>query len=125
MLTEFTTVRQIPNDGFRRWFTDEEFDLYVWYADSTRNEIIGFQLCYNKGGDQKAITWRRDHGYLHNAIDDGEGSPLKNRTPILVADGLFPKDRVLEQFRTAARKLERELFSLVESRLAAYPGTLD
>ena len=27
MLVEMKDVRQIPNDGFRRWFTDEEFDL--------------------------------------------------------------------------------------------------
>lgn len=123
MLTEFTAVRQIPQDGFRRWFTDEEFDLYVWYTDSTKQEIVGFQLCYNKDGEQKALTWRRNRGYLHNAIDDGESSPFKNRTPILVADGTFPRNQIAERFRLAAKHLEPALFALVESRIAAYPGT--
>ncbi len=124
MLREFTGVRQIPNDGYRRWFTDEEFDLFIWYEDSSQDEIVGFQLCYNKRGEQKALTWYRDKGYLHTAIDDGEASPLKNRTPILVADGMFPKDRVIELFRKAARNMEHELFELVETKLVDYPGDL-
>lgn len=45
MLVELKDVRQIPNDGFRRWFTDEDFDLIVWYED---DKITGFQLCYDK-----------------------------------------------------------------------------
>lgn len=124
MLREFTNVRQIPDDGYRRWFTDEEFDLFVWYEDKEMQEVVGFQLCYNKRGDQKALTWYRDRGYLHTAIDDGEGSPLKNRTPILVADGVFPKDRVVDLFRKAAKNIEHGLFELVETKLAAYPGNL-
>lgn len=121
MLKEFTSVRQIPEDGFRRWFTDDDLDLFIWYTDSSEREIVGFQLCYNKKGTQKALTWYRDKGYLHTAIDDGEGSPLKNRTPILVADGLFPKNRVIEQFRRSAKNIDHELFELVDGRLADYP----
>ena len=57
MLTEFKAVRQIPKDGFRRWFTDQDFDLFVWYEDESKTNIVGFQLCYNKRGNQKALTW--------------------------------------------------------------------
>jgi hypothetical protein len=124
VLTEFVAVRQIPKDGYRRWFTDADFDLYVWYEDEKKESVVGFQLCYNKRSDQKALTWYRDRGYLHTAIDDGEGSPLKNRTPILVADGYFPRDRVTGQFRRAAVNLEKELFDLVEQRLEEYPGEI-
>ena len=124
MLKEFKAVRQIPKDGFRRWFTDQDFDLFVWYEDESMAKVVGFQLCYNKRGTQKALTWYRDRGFLHTAIDDGEGSPLKNRTPILVADGSFPRDRVASQFRESARNLEKELFDLVEGRLEEYPGHL-
>lgn len=121
MLKEFTAVRQIPGDGFRRWFTDEEFDLFVWYEDSSRRQILGFQLCYDKRGEQKALTWYRERGYLHTAIDDGESTPLKNRTPILVADGVFPRDRIAALFHEAARNLDPELVELVEGRLEAFP----
>lgn len=124
MLKEFTSVRQIPEDGFRRWFTDDEFDLFIWYADSTEREIVGFQLCYNKKGNQKALTWYREKGYLHTAVDDGEGSPLKNRTPILVADGIFPKDRVIDLFRRSAKNIDRQLFELVDRQLVNYPKKL-
>jgi hypothetical protein len=47
MLTEVQNTRQIKNEGRRRWFTDSDFDLIVWYeADSS--SIAGFQLCYEK-----------------------------------------------------------------------------
>ncbi len=121
MLKEFTAVRQIPEDGFRRWFTDDEFDLFIWFSDSTQAEIIGFQLCYNKKGKEKALTWYQGKGFLHTAVDDGEGTPLKNRTPILIADGLFPKDRVIEQFRRSAKNIDQRLFEVVEKQLVAYP----
>lgn len=124
MLTEFAGVRQIPNDGYRRWFTDSDFDLFVWYDDESRETVVGFQLCYNKRTEQKALTWYRDRGYLHTAVDDGEGSPLKNRTPILVADGQFPRDRVVRQFLVAAKSIDRSLFDLVKQRLEEYPAKI-
>jgi len=33
MLSEIEHTRQIPNEGYRRWFTDESFDLIVWYMN--------------------------------------------------------------------------------------------
>lgn len=121
MLREFPSVRQIPGEGFRRWFTDEQFDLYVWYESRSARRVVGFQLCYDKQGRQKALTWYRDRGYLHTAVDDGESSPLKNRTPILVADGVFPRDRITALFREAAASLDTGLAELVAGKLAAYP----
>ncbi|HUX21893.1 MAG TPA: hypothetical protein VMW69_11690 [Spirochaetia bacterium] len=122
MLTEFAGVRQIPSDGYRRWFTDPDFDLFVWYEDESREQVVGFQLCYNKRSEQKALTWYRGRGYLHTAIDDGEGTPLKNRTPILVADGQFPRERVAREFEAAAKGIDKNLFDLVKHRLAEYPS---
>jgi len=121
MLREFPKVRQIPNEGFRRWFTDDDFDLYIWYADRTAKSITGFQLCYQKKNKQKALTWNRGKGFLHTAIDDGESTPLKNRTPILVADGTFRKNEVLRGFRSAAAAIEPDLARFVAETIEAYP----
>jgi hypothetical protein len=52
MLAEIRDVRQIPGEGFRRWFSDGDFDLIVWYAGG---EIAGFQLCYDKGRRERAL----------------------------------------------------------------------
>lgn len=122
MLREFKEVRQIPDEGFRRWFTDDSFDLYVWYSDSSMHTITGFQLCYQKKTHQKALTWNKGTGFIHTGIDDGEGSPLKNRTPILVADGIFAKHEVLEDFRNAARLIDPELLRFIVATVETFPG---
>jgi len=122
MLAEFQKVRQIPRDGFRRWFSDAELDLIVWYEDESLAEILGFQLCYDKGSSQRAITWLRGRGFSHDRIDDGEVSPLRNRTPILVADGVFPKERIVRSFREAAGRIEYSLASFIAATLESYPG---
>jgi hypothetical protein len=70
MLVEIRNTRQIEGEGFRRWFTDEFFDLIVWYDE--KRTLVGFQLCYDKEGRERALTWTREHGFQHNRIDDGE-----------------------------------------------------
>ena len=36
MLVEYRNVRQIRGEGHRRWFSDEYFDLIVWYDGKRR-----------------------------------------------------------------------------------------
>ncbi len=122
MLAEIPKVRQVPGDGFRRWFADSSFDLILWYADDSQAELLGFQLCYDKETVQRALTWYRGKGFYHNRIDDGESSPFKNRTPILVADGSFPKEQVLRSFRAAAAQLDAKLVSFILQTLEGYSG---
>ena len=55
MLAEIRNARQIAGEDFRRWFTDEEFDLIVWYGDD--RSLVGFQLCYDKQDRERALTW--------------------------------------------------------------------
>lgn len=119
VLVEFTNVRQIPKEGSRRWFKDQDSDLIIWYDD---NEISGFQLCYNKIKQEKALTWFKKGGYSHNKIDDGEGeySNSGKMTPILVQDGSFDKDAVAEYFKENASKLEYELVDFVYNKLQEY-----
>jgi hypothetical protein len=57
MLSEVRDVRQDPG-GVRRWWNDESFDLIVWY-DTAGGAIRGYQLCYNRGADEHALTWTR------------------------------------------------------------------
>jgi len=66
MLAEIQPVKQHQDDRFRRWFADDYFDLIVWYDE--RQEICGFQLCYEKSRAEHALTWRADAGYAHHRI---------------------------------------------------------
>ena len=120
MLREWKNVRQPAEEGPRRWFTDEDMDLIVWY-DSDRTTISGFQLCYDKQAEQHALTWMRDGRYNHARVDDGEGRAgigLK-QTPILVEDGAFDPVELADRFDRHAQSIDEEIRGLVERELRA------
>ena len=123
MLEEKAEVRQIEGEGFRRWFSDSYFDLIVWYADERQEEIIGFQLCYDKPGTERAVTWRRGEGFSHNRIDDGERPFSSKMSPVLVADGVFDRDAVLGKFEKAAGKIDADLQAFIRIVLTEYPAS--
>ena len=118
MLVEIANARTDHEPG-RRWFTSEQLDLIVWMDPDS--SVGAFQLCYDKNGDENAVTWSRKEGYSHHRVDSGERSPTKNQTPILEAGGEFSKERVAAEFSAAAANLEFSLRSFIVERLRACP----
>src|SRR6266568_3059053 len=96
MLKEYAT-QDSPKSKNRRWFSDENLDLIVWF--DPRGRITGFQLCYDKLVHECALTWTEKDGYHLNIIDTGEEMPDRNDTPVLAEEHIFPKERVLERLR--------------------------
>ena len=119
MLSEIANPRQIPGEGPRRWFTDDYFDLIVWY-NSNSPTIGGFQLCYDKEREERALSWRRDVGYDHKRIDDGEVSGRMKMTPVLIPDGTFDYKVIAERFRRESETIDPEIRDLVYERLMNY-----
>ena len=117
MLTD-QPIRSVANDYDRRWMSDEYFDLIVWYESD--GQIHGFQLCYDKPGRERALTWTHEQGFHHSAVDGGESKPTANRTPILVADGLFPVEQVRTEFIARGGSLDAEIRDLVLIRIKEY-----
>ena len=120
MLYEIANPRQVPGEGRRRWFTDGYFDLIVWY-EREGGGISGFQLCYDTGWKERALTWRRGKGYDHRRVDDGEVSGRMKMTPILVPDGIFDYRAIAERFHRESETIDPEIRELVHSRLVSYP----
>jgi hypothetical protein len=118
MLRELKAVSQIPGQPRRRWFMDDFFDLVVWYDDE--NEICGFQLCYNKDEDERALTWRRQTSYTHYRVDDGETKPHSKSTPILVADGIFDNKVIADRFKQESKNVERLVSEFVLEKILRY-----
>ncbi len=123
MLSEIRNPRQVPAEGFRRWFTDEYFDLIVWYNDDGR--LIGFQLCYDKEERERVVTWTLAHGFQHDRIDSGEVPGRAKMTPIIVADGAFNAAPIAERFKEASANIEPGIASFVSERLNEYPAAVD
>lgn len=112
-------VAQPDTDSRRRWFSDDDFDLIVWL--DPQGGIRGFQLCYDRRGVERSLTWTSAQGYFHNRVDDGESDPTKNRSPILVADGRFDAARVASSFEANGEKLPAEIRTFVTDKLERYP----
>ena len=117
MLTEIRGARQIPGEGFRRWFRDERFDLIVFYPSEKMAEICGFQLCYRKNDGERVLSWYKNRGYRHSRVDDGEVPYRGKMSPIFVKDGAFDADAVLADFGRAAEKVDPEIVAVVEKRV--------
>jgi len=115
-------VRQIKGESKRRWFVDDYFDLLIWV--NKNNEIIGFQLCYDKLGDQRALTWRKGSGYMHHHVDEGEGRPGKKKaTPILDrVDRHFEREVIADAFKKESLKVEANVSTFIYERILQYPS---
>lgn len=103
MLSELP-VTQPTNEPLRQWFADENFDLLVWTSEG--GGVVAFELCYDKPRRERALTWSREFGWGHFRVDSGEATPIKNRTPILVSDGSFPKAQVVAQLTEASTTID-------------------
>ena len=103
MLSEIEKVRQVAGEDFRRWFTDENMDLIVWYDDSSTGRITGFQLCFDKKSVQRCLTWQKR--------PDSEGGMLSS-------DGRYSRRRVLRLFDAASSTLPEELRILIRDVLS-------
>ena len=117
MLKELPAT-QVRGEPRRRWFVDEQFDLIVWLAGD--HTVDGFQLCYKLGHAEHALTWNRSGGYSHDRIDDGESTPTRNRTPVLLADGPFPAAEILSRFEPSCDQVEASIRSLVVEKIRDY-----
>lgn len=119
MLKEIEKPRQVQGEPRRRWFEDAESDLIVWVDGG--EEITGFQFCYGKGNVERALTWKRGVGFVHERVDDGEGRPFHHKsTPILSVDGSFDAERVSRDFRKRSIEIDSNIALFVLDRLSEY-----
>ncbi len=114
MLYEIINIQQPDEEYHCRWFTDEYFDLFVWYNHN--GSIYGFQLCYEKHHFERAFTWTEKTGYSHLKVDDGDVRGLGKMTPILVADGIFNFEIVAEKFKQHSKNLDKDLSAFVHKK---------
>jgi hypothetical protein len=117
VLREITNLKQESGAGRRRWFESDGFDLVVWLG--TNEAVTGFQICYDFGRGEHALTWRCESGFAHHAVDTGDATPFKNETPVLIPVGAVPWRDVADLFARRGEALEPALRLLVGKQLAA------
>ncbi|MGH8676771.1 MAG: hypothetical protein ACREUQ_00265 [Burkholderiales bacterium] len=115
VLREIPGVRQDQAAVTRRWFQDDYFDLFVWIGSA--DEPVSFQLCYNRLKTERVLGWSRESGYMHCGVDDGESLPIKNMTPIYVADGLLPVTRLESEFEQLSARVDARVRRFVLEKI--------
>ena len=98
MLAEVKNVRQIPEEGLRRWFMDNDMDLILWY-DGDEKKMIGFQISYDKRSVQRTITWK--------SSDEG-----RTRST-LTCDGPYNKKRIVRLLEQKGGELDEEILQFI------------
>ena len=111
-------IKPVPADLDRRWLCDDYFDLFVWYGSNAK--IYGFQLCYDKPGRERALTWTADNGFVHGAVDSGESRPTANRTPTLTGEPTFAASEVEREFIARSATIPGESRAFVLERIGEY-----
>jgi hypothetical protein len=117
MLVEQKIVRQVAGERARRLFSDDDFDLILW--NDADGSFAGFQLCYDKGHDERALTWKNGEGYTHDRVDAGEVVG-KAKTPILVADGIFPAHEISDRFSAASAAIDQNIAHFIREKILLY-----
>jgi hypothetical protein len=99
-------------------------DLIVWLSADGRP--AGFQLCYNKGLGERALTFAAG-GLTVASVDDGEAGTPPKEAPVLVSEkparqaGPFEIAHVQRLFDEASEGLPAEIVELVRATLGR-PG---
>jgi Uri superfamily endonuclease len=117
MLTESTKIRQNPGEDFRRWFSDQHFDLIVWQKPN--GAVSTFQLCYNKQTDEHALVWHPNRPIEHYRVDSGEPAPTKNLSPIMVDNSALDLNQLLTNFTTHSAEIDPHIREHVLTTLQA------
>ncbi|HEV7902711.1 MAG TPA: hypothetical protein VGO96_02630 [Pyrinomonadaceae bacterium] len=117
MLREIRDVRRTPGQPSCRWFNDELLDLFVWQDEDGR--IIGFQLCFDKDADERALTYSEANGYLLEDVQ-AEESSLDMGSPVLANVSTLPFPRLLAQLAGRGAGIDSRVLRYVTEKLEAY-----
>jgi hypothetical protein len=116
LLTEIVNISDTSPGLRRRWFTDADMDLYVWY--DRHQQLVEFQLCYDKRGNEQALAWDSESGLSHHLVNTGDARPdTINQTALLQEETVPDISRVKALFTQTGQTLEHNLFEFILARL--------
>lgn len=120
MLREIGYIKQTSGQPFRRWFNDELLDLFVWQEEGGR--ITGFQLCFDKETDERALTYSEAGGYSLDNVH-AEESSLDMGSPVLRRGVELPFPHLLALLAERGVGIDARVLRYVTEKLEAYTAT--
>jgi len=112
VLREIYDVMQDDPSNVRRWFHDDDFDLYT---RETGEELVAFELCYGIHAYERALVWKQGRGFFHDGDPSGDfiGASLAPGDSLGV-------DPIIARFKEAAGGLPETLRLGLERRLGEF-----
>lgn len=119
MLHEISTIKHKSYSQLRRWFSDKDMDLFVWFV---RHVPVGFQLSYDKQTLEKSVYWDGENGFQHYAINLGEfDSNEQNMPPLRLSDDNIDIFTIARNFLNNCDHINTSLADFIYARLLEYP----
>ena len=122
MLREIGGIRQDSGRGYRRWFQDEYFDLFVWQDED--GTPVAFQLCYARGKTEGVISWASGSGFDHSRVDSGEKPFHHAMAPLLRPAAMPPYFTVYGRLLAATADWDPRLRAFLLERMREYRRVL-
>ena len=112
---EINRVDQKDPGLVRRWFYDDDMDLLVWLDGE---QIHGFQLCYDKLSDQRALTWFVDRGFQQNrGYEKNKKIGVFKGSDLLIRDGVLDSSRVSARFKELSADIDNDISGFVYEKI--------
>ncbi|MES0328154.1 MAG: hypothetical protein ABUK13_08185 [Gammaproteobacteria bacterium] len=65
MLQEISSTHRFNHRKPKRWFTDSNMDLFIWFENQ---RPVCFQFNYNKLQQEHSIGWHAETGFSHTLV---------------------------------------------------------
>jgi hypothetical protein len=119
MLREIKKIRQESHEFLKRWFQDEDIDLFIWQNDET--DVARFELTYNKRRHEKSLVWSSQTGFTHYDIETGEGfSGHAKMSPICHPSEKNDISQVQQIFKNIPQKIASQVIQSIADLLMSY-----
>jgi len=122
VLREIGDIRQDSDLGYRRWFQDDYFDLFVWQDE--HGAPVAFQLCYARGESEGVISWTTDGGFDHTRVDSGDAPFRHAMAPLLRPAAMPPYFTVHDRLLAASADWDPRLRAFLLERMREYRTVL-
>lgn len=122
-MTENTSVRQRPEEGFRRWFLNDFFDVILWY-DREGGTLTGYQVCYGKNQlGERAFSRFGDKIGHHLVSSRSTEAELRGiQSAILHDDGGILTGQLIQDLVSCAENLPDSVLETILRDMKNYQG---
>ena len=124
MLQEIASTHRTGNRKPKRWFTDSNMDLFVWFKNQ---RPVCFQFSYNKLQQEHSISWHVESGFSHTMINSGNRH-TKYSAPSMTSSEHhhhFDATIIAREFLQASNHITASLADFIFARLIEAPAQLE